>query len=228
MHSSFIEGEIVNINTLEVVRPVLMRFTIILLKLLIENVENDKKKYISKQNNSNYNLFKFVINKIHSRPWKMQRRSTFPLKNTINKNTIFSIADHIKIRWFKINLYVPTRNKTWMSHVDINFPTTWISSNYDSILSNHIFKISWFETTDGSRCTWWCPLNWWWTCRCWLKGQQCPSVTIWCSWEIGHDWGKQTNARFQNGYIQRYLQWSTSCCSMLLWYAVNYTSATLM
>ena len=101
MHSSFIEGEIVNINTLEVVQPVLTRFSIILLKLLIENienVENDKKKYISKQNNSNYNLFKFVINKIHSRPWKMQRRSTFPLKNTINKNTIFSIADHIKIR----------------------------------------------------------------------------------------------------------------------------------
>ena len=43
MHSSFIEGEIVNINTLEVVRPVLTRFSIILLKLLIENVENDKK-----------------------------------------------------------------------------------------------------------------------------------------------------------------------------------------
>ena len=47
MHSSFIEGEIVNINTLEVVQPVLTRFSIILLKLLvenIENVENDKKK----------------------------------------------------------------------------------------------------------------------------------------------------------------------------------------
>ena len=46
MHSSFIEGEIVNINTLEVVQPVLTRFSIILLKLLIENienVENDKK-----------------------------------------------------------------------------------------------------------------------------------------------------------------------------------------
>lgn len=119
-----------------------------------------------------------MVKKLCSRSWQLQRRSCFPLKDTIDKHSILSIADHKKVWRIEMYFNVFPWDERRMAHVYIHLSSAAVSSNADAILSYHVLKLTSFEPRDGRRLAVCLPLNTRRTGRSRFQRKKCPGIRI--------------------------------------------------
>ena len=128
----------------------------------------------------------------YSRFGQLQRRSRFPLEDSIDENSVLTITIHVKMWRLVINLKMSSGDERRVTHVDIDIPFGRVAANGYSVLSDHVLEFARFESGDRLRgCShvmvWTVgrvlvPLigHFGWRSWCGFQSQECPCITIWC------------------------------------------------